>query len=59
VEATNKLKSIFATHRISKTVICDNVPFNSWKMTKLAREWASEITTIPCYPKSSGYEKKK
>ncbi len=59
MEVTNKLKLIFATHGIPKTVICDNVPFNSRKMKEFAREWGFDIiTSIPCYPKSNGYAEK-
>ncbi|XP_035229187.1 uncharacterized protein K02A2.6-like [Stegodyphus dumicola] len=56
VEVTSKLKSIFATHGIPKTLICDNVPFNSWKMKSFARDWGFEIiTSSPRYPKSNGF----
>ncbi|KFM62105.1 Retrovirus-related Pol polyprotein from transposon 17.6, partial [Stegodyphus mimosarum] len=59
VEVTSKLKSIFATHGIPKTLICDNVPFNSWKMKSFARDWGFDIiTSSPRYPKSNGFAEK-
>lgn len=59
LEVIHKLKSIFSTHGIPKTMICDNVPFNSWKMKQFAKEWCFEI--IPCsprYPKANGFAEK-
>ncbi|XP_035225617.1 uncharacterized protein K02A2.6-like [Stegodyphus dumicola] len=59
VEVISKLKSIFATHGIPKTLICDNVPFNSWKMKSFARDLGFEIiTSSPRYPKTNGFAEK-
>lgn len=58
-EVISKLKPIFSTHGIPKTMICDNVPFNSWAMKQFEREWGFEIvTSSPRYPKSNGFAEK-
>ena len=49
------LKSIFAVHGVPREIIADNMPFNSFTMTKFAADWGFKITTSsPNYPKSNG-----
>lgn len=48
-------KKIFCTFGIARTIIADNVPFNSVECRKFAHEWNIEIiTSSPLYPKSNG-----
>ena len=55
-QATIKvMMSVFSRHGIHDTVIANNMPFNSVKLHKFAKEWDFTITTSsPNYPQSNG-----
>ena len=48
-------KQVFARHGIPDEVICDNMPFGSYRMKQFANEWKFTITTSsPRYAQSNG-----
>ena len=50
-----KLKLIFARHGIPRTVMADNMPFNSKEFAEFAKSWDFQIvTSSPTYPQSNG-----
>ena len=49
------LKSIFSVHGIPRSIMTDNMPFNSLAMREFADEWGFSIMTFsPPYPRSNG-----
>lgn len=59
IEIVSKLKSIFSKFGCPDTLICDNVPFNSFPMKQFAIDWNFEIVTrSPNYPRSNGLAEK-
>ncbi|XP_046142800.1 uncharacterized protein K02A2.6-like [Osmia bicornis bicornis] len=58
-ETSEALKRIFSVQGIPKTVVCDNMPFNSFEFQKFAKQWGCDIiTSSPLYPKSNGLAEK-
>lgn len=54
-EVILSLKTVFATHGIPKTVVCDYQPFSSYEFKLFAQQWNLDITTsFPHYPRSNG-----
>lgn len=50
---------IFAIHGVPRTVIADNVPFNSFECHEFSKKWNFEITTTsPLYAQSNGLAEK-
>lgn len=53
------LKTVFATHGIPKTIICDNMPFASNEFAKFSQIWNFVIkTSSPTYARSNGQAEK-
>lgn len=54
-EVISALKSMFAVHGVPKTILADNMPFNSYLMQSFAKDWGFDmVTSSPHYPKSNG-----
>ena len=50
------MKSMFSRHGIPDEIVCDNMPFGSYRMNKFANEWGFTVTTTsPNYPQSNGF----
>lgn len=55
MEVIGKLKCIFARYGVPKYLICDNNPFNSFKVRKFAKDWDFEHKfSSPRFPQSNG-----
>lgn len=54
-----KLKTVFATHGIPKMIVCDNMPFSSYKFKQFSESMGIElIHSSPRYPQSNGLSEK-
>lgn len=54
-----KLEVVFARFGIPETIICDNVPFNSYQFRNFGKEWDIEIVFIsPHHSQSNGMVEK-
>uniref|UniRef100_A0A8C7ZN50 Gypsy retrotransposon integrase-like protein 1 n=1 Tax=Oryzias sinensis TaxID=183150 RepID=A0A8C7ZN50_9TELE len=50
-----KMKSVFARHRIPKEIVSDHVPFASYEMKSFADAWEIKLThSSPGFPSSNG-----
>lgn len=55
----SKLKEVFSRFGIPRTLIADNMPFNSIEFKQFSQEWnVTIITTSPYYPQSNGLVEK-
>lgn len=55
-EIVNKIKPIFATHGLPRTIVADNMPFTSHEFKKFCSENDIElVTSSPRYPQSNGF----
>ncbi|KAB0791240.1 hypothetical protein PPYR_03040 [Photinus pyralis] len=58
-EVIQKLKSIFSKFGSPDTLVCDNVPFNSYSFGEFSKEWNFNVVCrSPNYPKSNGLAEK-
>ena len=58
-EVILKLKIIFSKFGSPDTMVCDNIPFNSYSFKLFANEWNFNIVTrSPNYPRSNGLAEK-
>lgn len=54
-ELIGHFKKVFATHGICRTLIADNMPYNSYEFKDFCKEWNFEInTSSPMWPISNG-----
>lgn len=54
-ELIKHFKKVFSTHGICRTLIADNMPYNSYEFREFSKDWNFEInTSSPIWPISNG-----